>query len=171
MSRYLKISLTILASAAVLLVTVAAVGIGGYYYVAPSLPRADELRNDATSRSRSRSIAATAGSIWEFGEIKRTPVASRGYPAAPNQGRARRRGRTLLRARRRGLPRRTAWDRQRDQPERPQRWAAARSRSRSRGRERLFARGVDSGAQVQRGDSSRSGSSASSRSRRSSSST
>ena len=79
MSRYVKISLTILASAAALLLTVAAVGIGGYYYVAPSLPRADELRNVKITIPL-QVYSRDGRLVWEFGEIKRTPVAYEDIP-------------------------------------------------------------------------------------------
>ena len=46
MKAYIQISLTIIAALAAVVVTVTAVVIGGYYYVAPSLPRAEELRTE-----------------------------------------------------------------------------------------------------------------------------
>jgi penicillin-binding protein 1A len=79
MSRYLKISLTILASAAALILTVVAVGIGGYYYVAPSLPQAEELRN-VKIQIPLQVYSRDGRLISEFGEIKRTPVAYEDIP-------------------------------------------------------------------------------------------
>ena len=73
MSRYLKILLTILAAAAALVLALVAVGIGGYYYVAPSLPRAEELRN-VKIQVPLQVFSRDGRLIQEFGEIKRTPV-------------------------------------------------------------------------------------------------
>jgi penicillin-binding protein 1A len=79
MSRYPKILLTILASVAALFLAVAAVGIGAYYYVAPSLPQADELRNVKITIPL-QVFSRDGRLIWEFGEIKRTPVAYEDIP-------------------------------------------------------------------------------------------
>ena len=79
MSRYPKILLTILASAVALVLAVAAIGIGGYYYVAPSLPRAEELRN-VKIQVPLQVYSRDGRLIWEFGEIKRTPVAYADIP-------------------------------------------------------------------------------------------
>src|SRR5881394_627477 len=74
MSRRIKISLTILAATAALVLTAAAIGIGGYYYLAPSLPRAEELRS-VKIQVPLQVYSRDGRLIWEFGEIKRTPVA------------------------------------------------------------------------------------------------
>jgi len=79
MSRYPKILLTISASAAALVLAVAVVGIGGYYYVAPSLPRAEELRN-VKIQVPLQVYSRDGRLIGEFGEIKRTPVAYEDIP-------------------------------------------------------------------------------------------
>ncbi|HVS24831.1 MAG TPA: PBP1A family penicillin-binding protein [Gammaproteobacteria bacterium] len=79
MSRRIKISLTILAATAALALTAAAIGIGGYYYVAPSLPRAEELRS-VKIQVPLQVYSRDGRLIWEFGEIKRTPVAYEDIP-------------------------------------------------------------------------------------------
>ncbi|HUL82973.1 MAG TPA: transglycosylase domain-containing protein, partial [Gammaproteobacteria bacterium] len=79
MSRYPKILLTILASVGAFVLVVATVGIGAYYYVAPSLPRAEELRN-VKIQVPLQVYSRDGRLIWEFGEIKRTPVAYEDIP-------------------------------------------------------------------------------------------
>jgi penicillin-binding protein 1A len=79
MSRYPKILLTILASAVAIVLAVAALGIGAYYYVAPSLPRAEDLRN-VKIQVPLQVYSRDGRLIWEFGEIKRTPVAYEDIP-------------------------------------------------------------------------------------------
>ena len=79
MSRYPKILLTILASVGGLFLTVVAIGIGAYYYVEPSLPRAEELRNVKITVPL-QVYSRDGRLIWEFGEIKRTPVAYEDIP-------------------------------------------------------------------------------------------
>jgi penicillin-binding protein 1A len=79
MSRYLKILLTIGAAAAVLVVAVAALGAGAYYYVAPSLPRAEDLRNVKIAVPL-QVFSRDGRLIAEYGEIKRTPVAYADIP-------------------------------------------------------------------------------------------
>ncbi len=79
MKPYLKISLTISAALAGLALSVAAIVIGGYYYVAPSLPRAEELR-DIQIQVPLQVYTRDGRLLAEFGEMKRTPVAYEDVP-------------------------------------------------------------------------------------------
>lgn len=79
MSAYLKIPLVFLAAAAGAFLLLAALLTGGYYYVAPSLPRAEELR-DLTMQMPLRVYSRDGRLIAEFGEYKRTPVAYEDIP-------------------------------------------------------------------------------------------
>jgi penicillin-binding protein 1A len=79
MSAYLKIPLTILALAGMFAVGVGAVGVGAYYYVAPSLPNAEELRHVKIAVPL-QVFTRDGRLIAEYGEIKRTPVS---YPDIP----------------------------------------------------------------------------------------
>jgi penicillin-binding protein 1A len=73
MSNYLRIPLASLTAAAAFVLTLAAVVIGGYYYVAPSLPSADELR-DVKLKVPLRIYSRDGRLIAQFGEQRRTPV-------------------------------------------------------------------------------------------------
>jgi penicillin-binding protein 1A len=73
MSAYLKIPLTILALAGMLAVGVAAVGVGAYYYIAPSLPNAEDLRHVKIAVPL-QVFSRDGRLIAEYGEVKRTPV-------------------------------------------------------------------------------------------------
>lgn len=73
MSNYLRIPLATLTAAAAFVLTLAAVVIGGYYYVAPSLPSADELR-DVKLKVPLRVYSRDGRLIAQFGEQRRTPV-------------------------------------------------------------------------------------------------
>jgi penicillin-binding protein 1A len=79
MNAYLKILLTFLGLTGVALVTAAALLIGGYYYVAPSLPQAAELRN-IKIQVPLQVFSRDGRLIAEFGEMKRTPVAYENLP-------------------------------------------------------------------------------------------
>jgi penicillin-binding protein 1A len=74
MKAYTQILLTILASTLAFVVVIAAVFIGAYYYVAPSLPQAAELR-DIKIQVPLQVYSRDGRLIAEFGEMKRTPVA------------------------------------------------------------------------------------------------
>ncbi len=105
MSAYLKIPLTILALAGMFAVGLGAAGVGAYYYVAPSLPNAEDLRHVKIAVPL-QVFSRDGRLIAEYGEIKRTPVVLRRHSAALGQGRSRGRGRALLRAPGRRLSRR-----------------------------------------------------------------
>jgi penicillin-binding protein 1A len=79
MSAYLKIPLTILALLALLAVGVGAVGVGAYYYVAPSLPKAEDLRHVKIAVPL-QVFSRDGRLIAEYGEIKRTPVSYADIP-------------------------------------------------------------------------------------------
>jgi len=79
MKSYPQILLTILASGTALAVLLAGVLIGGYYYVAPSLPQAAELREIEIQRPL-QIYSRDGRLIAEFGEMKRTPVAYADVP-------------------------------------------------------------------------------------------
>jgi penicillin-binding protein 1A len=79
MSAYLKIPLTILALAGMLAVGVGAVGVGAYYYVAPGLPKAEDLRHLKVAVPL-QVFSRDGRLIAEYGEIKRTPVAYADMP-------------------------------------------------------------------------------------------
>jgi penicillin-binding protein 1A len=64
---------TIFTAALALGVTIVAVLVGAYYYVAPSLPRAEELRN-VRIQVPLQVYSRDGRLIDEFGEVKRTPV-------------------------------------------------------------------------------------------------
>src|SRR5690606_18919495 len=74
MSVYVRIPLTLLALAAALTITVAALVVGGYYYVAPSLPSAEQLR-DVRMQVPLQVYSRDGRLLAEFGGVKRTPVA------------------------------------------------------------------------------------------------
>jgi penicillin-binding protein 1A len=73
MKPQLKIPLMLLTVTTAFVVTIAAVFIGGYYYVAPSLPRAEELR-DIKIQVPLQVYSRDGRLMEEFGEMKRTPV-------------------------------------------------------------------------------------------------
>ncbi len=79
MNRYLQILLTFVASIIAAGVLGAAVLIGGYYYVAPSLPRAEDLRN-VKIKVPLQVYSRDGRLIEEFGDQKRTPVAYENIP-------------------------------------------------------------------------------------------
>jgi penicillin-binding protein 1A len=79
MSAYLKIPLTILALAALFAVGVGAAGVGAYYYVAPSLPKAEDLRQIKIAVPL-QVFSRDGRLIAEYGDIKRTPVAYEDIP-------------------------------------------------------------------------------------------
>jgi penicillin-binding protein 1A len=74
MKPYTQILLTILLGAAGSAVLVGALLCGGYYYVAPSLPEAAELR-DIRIAVPLQVYSRDGRLLAEFGEMKRTPVA------------------------------------------------------------------------------------------------
>jgi penicillin-binding protein 1A len=74
MKRYIKIPLTISSVTAAFALAVAAVFVGAYYYVAPSLPQAAELR-DIKIQVPLQIFSRDGRLLAEFGEMKRTPVA------------------------------------------------------------------------------------------------
>jgi penicillin-binding protein 1A len=74
MRAYLKIPLLIIVAAATVTVLTAAVFVGGYYYVAPSLPSAEELREVRIQVPLQ--VYSRDGRLMDlFGEEKRAPVA------------------------------------------------------------------------------------------------
>ncbi|HEX5046957.1 MAG TPA: PBP1A family penicillin-binding protein [Gammaproteobacteria bacterium] len=79
MSPYLKIPLTILVALAILTLAVTAVFVGGYYYLAPSVPSAEDLRN-IRIQVPLQIYSRDGRLIEEFGEEKRTPVAYENIP-------------------------------------------------------------------------------------------
>lgn len=79
MKAYPQILLTFLATAAGSAVVVAGVLIGGYYYVAPSLPQAAELR-EIKIQEPLQVYSRDGRLIYEFGEMKRMPVAYEDIP-------------------------------------------------------------------------------------------
>src|SRR5688572_7945175 len=79
MKYYPQILLTILAAALGCGLVVAALLIGAYYYVAPGLPQAAELR-DIKIQVPLQVYSRDGRLIDEFGEQKRTPVAYEHIP-------------------------------------------------------------------------------------------
>ena len=79
MTQYLKIPLAILVALATLTVAGAAVFVGAYYYLAPGLPSAEELRN-IQIKVPLQIYSRDGRLIDEFGEEKRTPVAYENIP-------------------------------------------------------------------------------------------
>lgn len=79
MKLYSKIPLAILALAAIGTLGVAIAFTGAFYYVAPSLPKAEELRN-LQMQVPLRIYSRDGRLIDEFGEFKRTPVAYADIP-------------------------------------------------------------------------------------------
>ena len=79
MNAYLKIPLVIATVTALLVVTLAGLLLGAYYYVAPTLPRAEELR-DLKMQIPLQVYSRDGRLIQEFGEQKRTPVAYQDIP-------------------------------------------------------------------------------------------
>lgn len=73
MKAYLQIPLIILAVGGALVVAVAAIIAGAYYYVVPSLPQAEELR-DIKIQVPLQVYSRDGRLLAEFGELKRTPV-------------------------------------------------------------------------------------------------
>src|SRR5690606_37208843 len=73
MSSYLRIPLALFAAFAATMTAMAAVFIGGYYYVAPSLPTPEELR-DLKLQVPLRVYSRDGRLIAEWGEQRRTPV-------------------------------------------------------------------------------------------------
>jgi penicillin-binding protein 1A len=73
MKAYSQILLTILATGIGLVLVVVALLIGAYYYVAPSLPQAAELR-DIRIQVPMQVYSRDGRLISEFGEMKRTPI-------------------------------------------------------------------------------------------------
>jgi penicillin-binding protein 1A len=74
MTRYLKIPLVIVVALAAFTVAGAAILVGAYYYLAPGLPSAEELRN-IRIQVPLQIYSRDGRLISEFGEQKRTPVA------------------------------------------------------------------------------------------------
>jgi penicillin-binding protein 1A len=74
MKSYTKILLTFLSVAGASILAGAAVLAGGYYYVAPSVPQAAELR-DIKIQVPLQVFSRDGRLLAEFGEMKRTPVA------------------------------------------------------------------------------------------------
>jgi penicillin-binding protein 1A len=79
MKPYIKILLTFSSLAGAAILAVVAVFAGGYYYVAPSLPRAEELR-DIKIQIPLQVYSRDGRLLAEFGEMKRTPVAYEDIP-------------------------------------------------------------------------------------------
>ena len=79
MRRYFQILLAFTLAGAAIVLTLAAVAVGGYYYVAPSMPSADELRN-IKIQVPLQVYSRDGRLIGEFGEVKRTPVAYENIP-------------------------------------------------------------------------------------------
>ena len=79
MNRYLQILLTFVAAIMAAGLMGAAVLIGGYYYVAPTLPRAEDLRN-VKIKVPLQVYSRDGRLIEEFGDQKRTPVAFEDIP-------------------------------------------------------------------------------------------
>ena len=79
MKAYQRILLTILGLTAVLGLTVAGLFIGAFYYVAPGLPQAAELR-DIKIQVPLQVYSRDGRLIDEFGDMKRTPVAYANIP-------------------------------------------------------------------------------------------
>jgi penicillin-binding protein 1A len=79
MKAYLQIPLTILVIGCGVLLTLTAVVIGGYYYVAPALPRAEQLR-DIKMQVPLQVYSRDGRLLAEFGEVKRAPVAYEDIP-------------------------------------------------------------------------------------------
>ncbi len=79
MNPYIKILLTFSTIAAAAILFVVAVFVGGYYYVVPSLPRAEELR-DIKIQVPLQVYSRDGRLIDEFGEVKRIPVAYADIP-------------------------------------------------------------------------------------------
>ena len=79
MSAYRKIPLTILALAGMAAVAFGAVGVGAYYYVAPTLPKAEDLRHIKIAVPL-QVFSRDGRLIAEYGDIKRTPVAYEDIP-------------------------------------------------------------------------------------------
>lgn len=73
MTNYFRISLAFCTAGAALALTLAAIVIGGYYYVAPSLPSADQLR-DVRLKVPLRIYTRDGRLIGQFGEQRRNPV-------------------------------------------------------------------------------------------------
>jgi penicillin-binding protein 1A len=79
MNSYLKILLAILTAGGVGFLVIAALFIGAYYYVAPTLPNAEDLRN--LKMQMPLEVYSRDGRLMaEFGEFKRTPVAYEEIP-------------------------------------------------------------------------------------------
>jgi penicillin-binding protein 1A len=74
MKAYLRIPCVIVVGFATVTLAIAAVVAGGYYYVAPSLPSAEELRN-VKIQIPLQVYSRDGRLIQEFGEVHRTPVA------------------------------------------------------------------------------------------------
>jgi penicillin-binding protein 1A len=79
MKPYIKILLTFSSIAGAAILAVATVFVGGYYYVAPSLPQAEELR-DIKIQVPLQVYSRDGRLLAEFGEMKRTPVAYEDIP-------------------------------------------------------------------------------------------
>ena len=79
MKAYLQIPLTILAIGVALMMAMAAVVAGAYYYVAPSLPKAEQLR-DIKIQVPLQVYSRDGRLLADFGEVKRTPVAYEDIP-------------------------------------------------------------------------------------------
>jgi penicillin-binding protein 1A len=79
MKAYIRILLAFFALAGIAVVALAALLVGGYYYVAPTLPEAAELR-DIQIQVPLQVFSRDGRLIAEFGEMKRTPVAYENLP-------------------------------------------------------------------------------------------
>jgi penicillin-binding protein 1A len=79
MKAFLRIPFVIVVGFATAFFVLAAVVIGGYYYVAPGLPSAEELRN-VKIQIPLQVYSRDGRLIQEFGEVHRTPVAYEHIP-------------------------------------------------------------------------------------------
>jgi penicillin-binding protein 1A len=79
MNAYVRIPLAVLAALTAGGIAVAALLIGGYFYVAPSLPKAEELR-DVRLQIPLRVYSRDGRLMAEFGEQRRTPVSYERIP-------------------------------------------------------------------------------------------
>jgi len=79
MKAYIRIPLAFLAASAACGVAMSAVFIGAYYYVAPSVPQAADLR-DIRIQVPLQVYSRDGRLIQEFGEMKRTPVSYEDVP-------------------------------------------------------------------------------------------
>jgi penicillin-binding protein 1A len=74
MSSWLRIPLRLLTLAMMLVVAVAALLTGGYFYVEPTIPKAEELR-DFRAQTPLRIFSRDGRLMAQYGEYKRAPMA------------------------------------------------------------------------------------------------